>query len=386
MLADVVNPTTPARWALNGHGVFADSFGCMSVRSFPCQVGRRSGADIQISHLSVSGVHAELIAEGEKLLVKDLGSRNGTFVNGRRITAAEPIGEGDLLQFGEVAFRLQKDITHSQSITPSAESLCDLALALAQFDKLLSDKAFVAHYQPIVTAQTHSVVAYEALARSRMFGLTSPAMMFKAAAYFSMEAELSRLLRTAAVDLRAVASPPHLFLNTHPAEMQDLTELVKSLRRLRKQFPTPPITLEVHESSAAEMTSMKMLRLALCDLNIELAYDDFGAGQSRFEELIEARPHVLKFDMKLIRNIHEAPILRQQMLGSLVKMARELGIKTLAEGVEKREEVELCQQVGFELFQGYFFGKPGPASTWFRRSPVWRDEEPAPDATLAPAG
>lgn len=376
MSPSVANSTTPARWALAGHGVFADSFGCVSLRHLPCQIGRKSGADVQITHLSVSGSHAELLVENTNFFVRDLGSRNGTYVNGKRIVTAEPIREGDLLQFGEVVFRLQRDITHSQSITPSADSLCDLALALAQFDKLLADKAFVAHYQPIVAAQTHATIAYEALARSRMFGLTSPAMMFKAAAYFSMEAELSRLLRTAAVDLRAVANPPHLFLNTHPAEMQDLTELVKSLRNLRKQFPGPRITLEVHESSAADMTSMKMLRLALIDLQIELAYDDFGAGQSRFEELIEARPDVLKFDMKLVRNIHQAPASRQQLLGSLVKMARELGIKTLAEGVEKREEVELCQEVGFELFQGYFFGKPGPASTWFRRSPVWRDGEP----------
>jgi EAL domain-containing protein (putative c-di-GMP-specific phosphodiesterase class I) len=384
MSVEVLNPTIPVRWALAGHGVFADSFGCISVRGLPCQIGRKSDADVQLSHLSVSGSHAVIFAEGSTLLLKDLGSRNGTFLNGRRIASAESIREGDLMQFGEVAFRLQRDITHSQSITPSAESLCDLALALAQFDRLLADKAFVAHYQPIVAAQSHSTIAYEALARSRMFGLTSPAMMFKAAAYFSMEAELSRLLRTAAIDLRAVASPPHLFLNTHPKEMQDLTELVKSLRQLRKQFPAAPITLEVHESSAAEMTSMKMLRLALTDLRIELAYDDFGAGQSRFEELIEARPDVLKFDMKLIRNIHEAPTSRQQLLGSLVKMARELGIRTLAEGVEKREEVELCQEVGFELFQGYYFGKPGPASTWFRRSPVWREEASDPEAALAP--
>src|SRR5215213_5427646 len=120
MMAEVATPAIPTRWALAGHGVFADSFGCISVRSMPCRIGRKSDATLQISHLSVSGTHAEIIAHGENLFISDLGSRNGTFVNGRRINGAEPIHEGDLVQFGEVVFHLQKDVTHSQSITPSA--------------------------------------------------------------------------------------------------------------------------------------------------------------------------------------------------------------------------------------------------------------------------
>jgi EAL domain-containing protein (putative c-di-GMP-specific phosphodiesterase class I) len=47
------------------------------------------------------------------------------------------------------------------------------------------------------------------------------------------------------------------------------------------------------------------------------------------------------------------------MVGSLVAMCRQLGIVTLAEGVETAGEVDVCRQVGFELMQGFFFGRPG---------------------------
>ena len=80
MSDEYAKPTIPVRWALAGHGVFADSFGCVSVRSLPCKIGRKSDATLQISHLSVSGTHAELTASAESLLISDLGSRNGTFV------------------------------------------------------------------------------------------------------------------------------------------------------------------------------------------------------------------------------------------------------------------------------------------------------------------
>ncbi len=62
---------------------------------------------------------------------------------------------------------------------------------------------------------------------------------------------------------------------------------------------------------------MRTLRAQLRDLNIGVAYDDFGAGQTRLSELVEAPPDYLKFDMSMIRRIDQAPTERQRMLGSL---------------------------------------------------------------------
>jgi EAL domain-containing protein (putative c-di-GMP-specific phosphodiesterase class I) len=157
-----------------------------------------------------------------------------------------------------------------------------------------------------------------------------------------------------------------LFLNTHPTELKDLGKLVQSLRELRRLFPKQLLTLEVHEASLLDMTSIRMLRLALRDLNMGLAYDDFGAGQARFTELVEARPDYLKFDMKFIRGIHQAPASRQQLLVSLVRMATDLGIVPLAEGVETEPEAECGKQMGFQLFQGYLFGRPDAPDHWLR--------------------
>jgi len=102
------------------------------------------------------------------------------------------------------------------------------------------------------------------------------------------------------------------------------------------------------------------VRGVLKELNILLSYDDFGSGQARLLELMEAPPDVLKFDISLVRDIHQRSAASQAVLAALVKMSKEIGVRTLAEGVEIQQEAEVCRQMGFDFAQGYFFGKPAP--------------------------
>ena len=97
-----------------------------------------------------------------------------------------------------------------------------------------------------------------------------------------------------------------LFVNMHPAEIAG-TQLIHSLRELRDQYPTVSVVLEVHESAVTDPRQMRELRANLISLDMGLAYDDFGAGQARLNELAEVPPDYIKFDVSLIRQIHEAP-------------------------------------------------------------------------------
>jgi EAL domain-containing protein (putative c-di-GMP-specific phosphodiesterase class I) len=345
------------QWSL----VAQDGGDVLPLKAFPCQVGRHPGVPIRVIHPTVSLVHAELRHKGDALELADLSSRNGTFVNGNRVVGTQMVRRDDLIQFGAAAFRLQSQhqLQAELNATCQSEGVGDLALALAQFEKLVGNEAIVPVFQPIVTAAEGQLYAYEALARSSLFGLDKPALMFQAAEYFKMEAELSRLLRKAEVVATSESTQPHLFLNIHPTEMTDIKRLILSLRELRTLRPKQALTLEVHEGAAADLCTMKMLRLVLDDLNMQLAYDDFGAGQARLNELVEARPDVVKFDRKMISHLDRADASRQGLIESLVQMCRQLKIVTLAEGVETEAEAEASRRIGFELMQGYYYGRPG---------------------------
>ncbi|MBW8883653.1 MAG: EAL domain-containing protein [Planctomycetia bacterium] len=347
-----------AQWSL----VAQDSEDVVPLRSLPAQIGRHPGVPVRVIHPTVSLVHAEIRGCGSGLELVDLSSRNGTFVNGKKVLQSQIVHADDLLQFGAAVFRLRVQVQgHSPpslNATCQSENVGDLALALAQFEKLVNEGSVVPVYQPIVTSDTGEVFAYEALARSRLFGLDKPAQMFQAAEYFHMEAELSRLLRREELVTTSATGLPHLFLNTHPTELTDFKDLIVSLREIRAARPEQPLTIEVHEAAAADIGTMKMLRIVLEDLKMKLAYDDFGAGQARLHELVDARPDYVKFDRKMVTQIDQAEAGRRHLIESLVKMCKQLGITTLAEGVETEGEADACREIGFELMQGFFFGRP----------------------------
>jgi EAL domain-containing protein (putative c-di-GMP-specific phosphodiesterase class I) len=326
-------------------------------------VGRKPESSLCISSPTVSREHAEMTAIDKGLLLRDLGSTNGTYVNGTRVTQPCTVQHGDLLQFGQMVFRVVQQNTESGAQTIQDDS-CDRALALIQFDQLMTQRAVSPHFQPIVALDDGRVLGYEVLARSRFFGLKDPRSMFAAAKVLNMEGELSRILREEGIrNGQILPEGQVLFVNTHPAEIDDLELLVFSLRELRELEPRRPLVLEIHEAAVTRGGEMNQLRSALSEMQIKLAYDDFGSGQARLVELVEVKPDYLKFDMKLVQHIASASPERQRMLASLVRMVHELGITPLAEGIEEVSDHEVCRQMGFTLAQGFYYGHPSLPKT-----------------------
>lgn len=356
--ADTDSSTENCTWTLS-RGNADDGEQQVSVYPTPFVVGRRPGSSLQINSRTISGTHATLSIEGDQLWVEDNGSTNGTYVNGQRIGLKTELREEDLLQFADVAFRV-RSVRRATTCNTMAEDMCDQALALVQFDRLMQNRLVNPYYQPIVDIRSGQFLGYEVLARSRLYGLETCQAMFDAASRLNMEVELSRMLRWEGVR-QAMALPKgmKIFLNTHPLEIQR-EGLVDSMATARRLSIEMPLILEVHEASVTDPAAMRELRAELKDLDIGIAYDDFGAGQTRLSELIEAPPDYLKFDMSLIRGIDKATPERQKMLGSLVQIVIDLGVNPLAEGIETPEEADVCRRLGFRTAQGYHFGRPAP--------------------------
>ncbi|MFJ8859248.1 FHA domain-containing protein [Streptomyces sp. NPDC102451] len=72
----------------------------------PLRIGRDPGNGLRLSHETVSRLHAELTAHGSRWILRDLGSTNGTCVNGQRVVGAVVVRDGDQVSFGRMSFRL----------------------------------------------------------------------------------------------------------------------------------------------------------------------------------------------------------------------------------------------------------------------------------------
>ena len=351
---------TASPWALQCHVAGHGSMQRTPLRPLPFRLGRAQGLSLVVSSTHVSTTHAEVYSDGLTLRVRDLGSRNGTYLN-RQLIADAPLHEGDLLRIGDCDFRVVRDLpeeTSASATLPLRQQLSPVRLR-----ELIDRGAVTSVYQPILALPSREPIAFEALGRGLYPGLPeSPVELFDLAGTLGPEAqaELSRLFRRRAVELvRDCARPPILFLNTHPVEFE-APGLIESLEELRTLAPDVGLVLEIHESTLGQIEFLSWLSARLAEIGVQLSYDDFGAGEARLFELAEVPPHYLKFDRRFVDGLHAAPVSRRRLVGSLVAAARELQVSTIAEGVETAEDAEACLRVGFSHAQGFHFGRPGP--------------------------
>jgi EAL domain-containing protein (putative c-di-GMP-specific phosphodiesterase class I) len=369
--------TTIKDWFLTGQVNDNEPPRRFPLHSFPFSIGRRSESSLSLPLGCVSKNHAEIRigAKGQLVLV-ELGSTNGTFVNGQPLVGEIDIKENDLIHFASLVFRLGCSRNSELSKNTVHTDVCDQALALVQFERLISDGGLFTHYQPIVQLADRSATGYEVLGRSRLFGLQSPYEMFLAASQLNLEAQLSEAFRFLGVERgQLLGSNVNLFVNTHPKEL-DRPEFYESLKQLRSLAPEQLITIEIHEAASTNMAMMREMCAVLEDLQMKLAFDDFGVGQARLVELGEVRPDFLKFDMKLTTNIESAPPKRQELVALFANLVNNLGIQTLAEGVETEECHTTLSQMGFKLGQGYFYGRPALLSQFLPVDPALERSQP----------
>jgi len=361
---DIASSDSKGQWFLSGQISENDPLRQFPLHTFPFSVGRRTESSLCLNVGCISKNHAEIIVKSNgDLALRDLESTNGTFVNGEALKGETALEVDDIVQFATIVFRVGSANVATDHHTIQ-EDVCDQALAMIQFERLISDGGLHPHFQPIVRLDNQERIGYEVLGRSRLFGLQSPYEMFHAASQLNLEAQLSEAFRERGVEIgKQFNNDMNLFVNTHPKEL-DHPELYDSLAIMRDIAPDQKITLEIHEGASTNMNMMQKLCAVLKDLDVQLAFDDFGVGRARLVELGEVRPDFLKFDMKLTRNIEKAPAKRQELVALFANMVNNLGIQTLAEGVETKECHDILCEMGFQLGQGFYYGRPSPISKY----------------------
>jgi EAL domain-containing protein (putative c-di-GMP-specific phosphodiesterase class I) len=278
-----------------------------ALTAFPCLIGRHPDCGLPLHIERISRHHAQIDADnGGHLVVTDLHSTNGTYVNRERIHRPTPISDGDVLHFASHEFRLIE--AHEPAGLPIEHTAIGIG-TLPQhfptqakaFNEMLHKRLLRGCAQAITDYQGRPY-AYELLGRGAHPALSSsPGDLFALAQTLEAEVALSEAMRWRSVEeAAAVGLTGPLFFNTHPAECRNPARLLDGLRHLRAVYPHLRLVCEVHEAAVTTVQTMADVREGLQALGIGLAYDDFGAGQARLLELVEIPPDFLKFDLALI--------------------------------------------------------------------------------------
>lgn len=338
----------------------------VAIESVPFLIGRADDCNLNLIDKHISRHHSEIRKSGDLLWIRDLKSTNGTYVNQKKIEQAHLLEPEDTISFGQYMFKLKKTLTSSS--TAAGETMCEtfsseidnLATIEPELRMLIRKRQVIPHFQPLLRFSDMAEIGFEILGRIDNKNLPfNVAELLDIADTLGCGSELSALFREVGVALgKDLPGSPMLFVNTTQLEILELDALQVSLQKIRNLAPSNKIVLEIHEKAAADTKAFLQLRHFLDEMDMQLAFDDFGVGQSRLVELAKISPDYLKFDMSLIREIHLAPKRLRQMVATFIKAAHDLGIVTLAEGVESPEESAVCERLGFDMGQGFLFGRP----------------------------
>lgn len=217
-------------------------------------------------------------------------------------------------------------------------------------------------FQPIVDMRTGKVFAHEALVRCRRPEYPNPPVLFERAVEESACGRLGRLIRDVAFD---TCGDIALFVNLHPEELASRWLVRPDDPLCMHGFP---VYLEVTESAAFTHFElcMSVLRELCRRTGAFLVVDDFGAGHSNLERVVELEPSIIKLDLALTRDLHLRPR-KRAVVKHLVNLCTELGARVVAEGIEKLEELECVRDLGVHYAQGYLLARPAappPQPAW----------------------
>ena len=240
--------------------------------------------------------------------------------------------------------------------------------------RALRNHEFVLHFQPVVLLETCTVVGFEALVRwqSPERGLVYPGDFIAVAEETGIIVQLGLWVFREACRQAMIwqASEhrlrPQISVNISPRQFAQ-PDLVESVRQIMSETLVDPklIKIEITESGTMGDPERAVRVLSeLKDLGLQLSVDDFGTGYSSLSYLQRFPLDVLKIDRSFVQGLLDNPESRQ-IIGSIMALARGMGMDVVAEGIESSDQAVELARMGCSFGQGYFFSKPLPACEAF---------------------
>lgn len=246
----------------------------------------------------------------------------------------------------------------------------DKAKLAGELQEGIAKEQFKVYYQPVIDTKTGKIASAEALIRwiHPDKGFISPALFIPALEENGHISELDfyvlkkvwQFINDRCKNNKFVVP---ISVNLSWMDFYDeimMEKILKEMDRFRENGREHMARFEITETSYAAIREnrsgiLESLRIK----NAKILLDDFGSGFSSFGMLQDYDFDILKIDMSFIRKIGENPKTKS-IVHSIIGMAHEIGIKTVAEGVETEEQVSFLRQSGCDYIQGYYYSKPLP--------------------------
>lgn len=272
--------------------------------------------------------------------------------NGKQMYGAEIALGFAKKQDGFFVYKTDKVEENMQNYKLHAKKVIDFHLAI-------KSNNILAFYQPIVDLQSLRLVKYEALVRLRSDdGIMHPNEFLSGVYKFGLGHQITEQIFKNAWK---AADEISVSININLSDMESDRIRAKIIRDLSSNpEKAKKITFEILENEGIENNSIiESFIQQIKALGVNIAIDDFGTGYSNFERILSVwKADIVKVDGSLIKNIKDPNI--RNVVNGIVKIAKESGLKTVAEFVSDEEIFHAVRECGFDYGQGFYFGKAVP--------------------------
>lgn len=294
-----------------------------------------------------------------------IGASIGVALRGDTETADDLIQNADLAMYQAKRDGRNRVAVYDAGLRAESRAELDITEALRS---AAFAKHFELHYQPIFDLGTFEVTGVECLLRYRHpeLGLVSPQPVIHVAEQSGLIVALGnwilrRSIEQAATWLRDGLATRGFSMSINVSALQLGDDLVTTVRNALADCDLPPamLQIEVTESALIDAGGLSVLR-RVADLGITIAIDDFGTGYSSLSSLIHAPATVAKIDRSIIAGARDRDR-GLSLVRGLIQLCHQIGLTTVAEGIEVPADAADLQEAGCDLGQGFLLARPTPA-------------------------
>ena len=229
------------------------------------------------------------------------------------------------------------------------------------FERLLQEELVSYHFQPICSARSGRVAAYEALMRVDLPTLHSPAQVMQLAHETGRLYEIERItvFHSSEIFQRMQAqgllqSDALLFINS----IANVSLTVEDVEEYAQRYPEllKRLVVEITEQEDLDRACLERKR-NVPGFSGSFALDDYGSGYSNELNLLELSPRYIKIDISIVRGI-DTDRDKQQIVSNIVAYAHARSMQLIAEGIETEAQLRTVIGLGVDLLQGYYLSRP----------------------------
>lgn len=314
----------------------------------------------------------DTILNAGDMLLEVMNDEGIEFSGGIAICPDDGDNSDDILKYADMAMYEAKrkgknDLCFFKSIM--RERFMEKVAIQSKLGRAVTDELFQLYYQPQFDVATNKLRGFEALLRwyDEETGWINPEQFIPIAEETKMVIPLGEwILETAIVTLKEWIDRYKfngiMSVNVSPVQLKkptfifDLADLIKKYK-----VPTKNLEIEITEGVFIDnKTEAIMILRQIREMGIGLSLDDFGTGYSSLSYLQLLPITTLKIDKSFIANITDKDGVEANITDSIISMVTKMGLDTIAEGVERNEQLDILKEINCKNIQGFLKGKPMP--------------------------